>query len=115
MLPKKLRAIQTSEFRPIASSGLSYKVFAYLILGRVEEILESKEPEEQHGFQPGRRLAAAWVRRAGQRDTRADVAAAWRAGSGSGFGEHSDEAGCLVAPPAPYFNAQDHQTTSAVV
>ncbi len=25
----------------------------------------------------------------------------WRAGSGSGFGEHADEAGCLVAPPAP--------------
>ena len=35
MLPKKLRAIQTSDFRPIASSRLFYKVFAYLILGRV--------------------------------------------------------------------------------
>ena len=56
MLPKKLRAIQTSDFRPIASSRLFYKVFAYLILGRVEEILESKQPEEQHGFRPGRRL-----------------------------------------------------------
>ena len=56
MLPKKLRAIQTNDFRPIANSKFFYKVFAYLILGRVEEILESKQPEEQHGFRPGRRL-----------------------------------------------------------
>ena len=56
MLPKKLRAIQTTDFRPIASSRLFYKVFGYLILGRVKEILEAKQPEEQHGFRPGRRL-----------------------------------------------------------
>ena len=56
MLPKKLRAIQTTDFRPIASSRLFYKVFGYLILGRVEKILEAKQPEEQHGFRPGRRL-----------------------------------------------------------
>ena len=56
MLPKKLHAIQTSDFRPIASNRFFYKVFAYLILGRVEEVLESKQPEEQHGFRPGRNL-----------------------------------------------------------
>ena len=50
------RAIQTTDFRPIASSRLFYKVFGYLILGRVEEILEAKQLEEQHGFRPGRRL-----------------------------------------------------------
>ena len=57
-------------------------------------------------------MAAAWVRRADQRDTRADVVAAWGDGGLDLAGEHSDEAGGLVAPPAPYFNAQDHQTTS---
>ena len=56
VLPKKLRAIQTTDFRRIASSRLFYKVFGYLILGRVAEILEAKQPEEQHGFRPGRRL-----------------------------------------------------------
>ena len=56
MLPKKLRAIQTTDFRPIASSRFFYKVFGYLTLGRVEEILEAKQPEEQHGFPPGRGL-----------------------------------------------------------
>ena len=42
--------------RPIASSRLFYKVFGYLVLSRVEEILEAKQPEEQHGYRPGRRL-----------------------------------------------------------
>ena len=56
MLPKKLRAIQTTDFRLISSSGLFYKVFGYLILGRVEKIVEARQPEEQHGFRPGRRL-----------------------------------------------------------
>ena len=56
MLPQKLRAIQTNEFRPIASSRLFHKVFGYLILGRVEEILEAKQPQEQHGLRPGRKL-----------------------------------------------------------
>ena len=55
-LLKKLCAIQTTDLRRIASSRLFYKVFGYLIPGRVEEILEAKQPEEQHGFRPGRRL-----------------------------------------------------------
>ena len=37
-------------------------------------------------------------------------------GAGSSFrlGKHGDKAGCLIAPPTPYFHAQDHQTTSPV-
>ena len=31
-------------------------VFGYLIPGCVEEILEAKQPPEQHGLRPGRRL-----------------------------------------------------------
>ena len=49
------------------------------------------------------------------KDTRADAMAARRdGGSGSGLGKHVDKAGCLVAPPTPYFEAQDHQTISPV-
>ena len=50
MLPKKLRAIQMSDFRPIASSRLFYKVCAYLILGRMEEILNPNNPRNNMAF-----------------------------------------------------------------
>ena len=56
MLPKKLHSIQTSDFRPIANIRLFYKVFAYMLLARIENILELEQPEEQHGFRPGRRI-----------------------------------------------------------
>ena len=39
VLPKKRRATQTTDLRRIASSRRFYKVFGYLILGRVAEIL----------------------------------------------------------------------------
>ena len=42
---------------------------------------------------------------AGHQSGRSGCSERWRAGLGSGFGEHADEAGCLIAPPAPYFNA----------
>ena len=45
-----------SDYRPIANVQLLYKVFAYMILHRIEPILESVQPEEQHGFRPNRRL-----------------------------------------------------------
>ena len=54
--------------------------------------------------------AAAWVRRADQRDTRADAVAARRDG-GVDLAlawASADKAECLVAPPTPYFGAQDH-------
>ena len=53
MLPKKLRASQNTDFGPIASNWFFSKAFGYLILGRVEGILQPKQPEEQHGFRPG--------------------------------------------------------------
>ena len=56
MLPKKLRAKQVADFRPIANLRLLYKVFAYLLLGRLEHVLDAQQPEEQHGFRAGRRL-----------------------------------------------------------
>ena len=56
MLPKKLHSIQTSDFRPIANIRLFYKVFVYMLLARIENILELEQPEEQHGFCPGRRI-----------------------------------------------------------
>ena len=56
MLPKKLRAKQVTDFRPIANLRLLYKVFAYLLLGRLEHVLDAQQPEEQHGFRAGRRL-----------------------------------------------------------
>ena len=56
MLPKKVHSIQTSDFRPIANIRLFYKVFAYMVLNRIENVLELEQPEEQHGFRPGRRI-----------------------------------------------------------
>ena len=53
---KKLRAIQATDSRPIAGRRRFYKVFGYLFLGRVKEVLEAKQPEEQHGLRPGRRV-----------------------------------------------------------
>ena len=56
MLPKKTKPLQPADFRPIANIRLLYKTFAYLLLGRLEQFLEAGQPEEQHGFRPGRRL-----------------------------------------------------------
>ena len=56
MLPKKLRAMHASDFRPIANLRLLYKVFAYLILGRIEHTPDTYQPEEQHGFRSKYRL-----------------------------------------------------------
>ena len=56
MLPKSGRAKTTSDFRPIAIVRLFYKVFAYMLLARIEPLIEAGQPEEQHGFRPNRRL-----------------------------------------------------------
>ena len=42
---------------PIANVRILYKVFTYMVLARVEPVLEANQPEEQHGFRAGRRLA----------------------------------------------------------
>ena len=56
MLPKSGRAKTTSDFRPIAIVLLFYKVFAHMLLARIEPLIEAGQPEEQHGFRPNRRL-----------------------------------------------------------
>ena len=56
MLPKSGRAKTTSDFRPIAIVRLFYKVFASMLLARIEPLIEAGQPEEQHGFRPNRRL-----------------------------------------------------------
>ena len=38
------------------NTRLFYKVFAYMLLGRMEDTLEIHQPEAQHGFRPNRRL-----------------------------------------------------------
>ena len=53
MLPKKLRAIQATDSKPIASRRRFYKVFGYLFFSHVKQVLEAKQPEEQHGLRPG--------------------------------------------------------------
>ena len=56
MLPKTKQSKVTTDFRPIANIRLMYKIFAYLILGRIEAPLEHCQPEEQHGFRSNRRI-----------------------------------------------------------
>ena len=56
MLPKKMRPKQVGDFRPIANIRLFYKVFACLVLGRIEHQLDDHQPEEQHGFRRGKRI-----------------------------------------------------------
>ena len=53
MLPKMKNARTTTDFRPIANIRLMYKTFPYLILGRIDELLEH---EEQHGFRTNQRI-----------------------------------------------------------
>ena len=56
MLAKTARAQQPSGFRPIANIRLLYKTFAFMILDRIEALLEANQPEEQHGFRKHRRM-----------------------------------------------------------
>ena len=56
MLAKTARAPQPSAFRPIANIRLLYKAFAFMILGRIEALLEAHQPEEQHGLRKHRRI-----------------------------------------------------------
>ena len=56
MLPKSAFAKFASDFRPIASLPLLYKIFANLMLGQMEGSLEDSQPEEQYGFRKRRRI-----------------------------------------------------------
>ena len=54
---EKKRALQpAADFGPIANIRLLYKTFAHFLLGRLELVFEAGQPDEQHGFRPGRRL-----------------------------------------------------------
>ena len=55
MLAKHREAALVTEFWPIASVRVFYKIFAYMILHRIQPCLDSHQPEEQHGFRAGRR------------------------------------------------------------
>ena len=56
MIAKKAKAIVLGDFRPIANVRLLYKTFCYMMLGRLEHLLEAGQPEEQHGFRAHRRI-----------------------------------------------------------
>ena len=56
MLPKTAKAMVTSDYPPIANVRVLCKLFAYLVLGRIENTLDSAQPEEQHGFRKNRRI-----------------------------------------------------------
>ena len=49
-------AVVVTDYRPIVTLRLLYKTFSYLVLSRIEGILEAGQPEEQHGFRQNRRL-----------------------------------------------------------
>ena len=53
---KHRKAALVTDFRPIESIRLFYKIFAYIILHRIQPCLDNHQPEEQHGFRAGRRL-----------------------------------------------------------
>ena len=56
MLAKTSKAKIVSDFRPVANLRLLYKLFPYMILHRIEPVLDTGQPEEQLGFRRGRRM-----------------------------------------------------------
>lgn len=47
----------TTDLFRIACARYIYKVFAYIILGRIDWRLEAAQPPEQHGFRAAHRIA----------------------------------------------------------
>ena len=56
MLAKSTKAKLVTDYRPIVTLRLLYKTFSYMVLCRIEPLLEVGQPEEQHGFRQNRRL-----------------------------------------------------------
>ena len=56
MIAKKTKAMLLGDFRPIVKVRLLYKTFCYMMLGRMEHLLDAAQPEEQHGFRAHRRI-----------------------------------------------------------
>ena len=48
--PFKLEADFVTDFRPVASIRLFYKLFVYMILHKIQACLDNHQPQEQHGF-----------------------------------------------------------------
>ena len=63
MLPKTHRARVQAHFRPITNLRLLCKVFAYLVLGRIEATLEQHQLEESSRVEPACPKAAPLGRR----------------------------------------------------
>ena len=53
MLPKSRHARVPADYRPLASVD---KIFAYMMLARMEPALEIDQPEEQHRFRKSHRI-----------------------------------------------------------
>ena len=84
-----------------------WKISVKVVMGGT--IFKQKTGSEGRGCCMGKES-----RPAGHQSRCRGCAESWGAGASSGLGKHADKAGCLVAPPTPYFDAQDHQTTSPV-
>ena len=56
MLARTSNAKNLGDFRPVANLRLLYKLFSYMILHRIEPVLDIGQPEEQLGFRRGRRM-----------------------------------------------------------
>ena len=56
MPPKTAKAATETDYRPIASVRVLYKLFAYLLVGRFENGLDKRQPEEQHAFRADYRV-----------------------------------------------------------
>ena len=67
----------------------------------VKIVVRGRVFKQQTGSEGGGCCMGKEGRPAGPQSGRGGCLERWRAGSGSGFGEHADEAGCLVAPTAP--------------
>ena len=53
---KTWRANVPAKYRPVARTRPLYTTCAYMILARVDLLLETAQPEAQHGFRSGRRI-----------------------------------------------------------
>ena len=84
-----------------------WKISVQVVVGG--KIFKQKTGSEGRGCCMGKES-----RPAGHQSRCRGCAESWGAGSSSGLGKHADKAGCLVAPPTRYFDAQDHQTTSPI-
>ena len=56
MLAKTPKAKHVGDYRPIANLRLLYKVFSYMILLKIEPVLDAAQPEWQLGFRAHRRM-----------------------------------------------------------